>query len=187
MELSEKQKQILQDRHKKSLVRARKEAVKQHNKLRLERIQAAKTEALDVVKAVATDSKTRELALAMLYWGEGQKRDATSIANTDPQLLRFVLAVMRSNYSLTNNDFHCRIHGRADQAPDELISYWSKELKLPRRMFRGVLLDKRTRGKATFEAYKGICVLYFGNIAIQRKLKSIYNLYSRRVVEDLGL
>jgi len=122
-----------------------------------------------------------DLAFAMLYLGEGAKNNSTSIASSDPKILRFVLYILRRNHGITAVSIRCDLHLRMDQDESSLKKYWSRELNLPLTCFRYVAIDKRSEGKATYDTYKGVCLLNCGNIAIQRKIVSLYNLFCEKV------
>jgi hypothetical protein len=88
---------------------------------------------------------------------------------------------MEKLYDFDRRKVRCNLHLRADQNVSTLKKYWSKELKIPIKNFGGVSVDKRTIGRKTYIGYKGVCVLYYGNIAIQRRLVYL----SRRFCERL--
>jgi hypothetical protein len=165
---------------------ARQNAVIAHKAAKLKRLEAAKLEAEAVLEKIDMSKEVLDLAFAMLYLGEGAKGDATSIASSDPKILRFVIKVLIINYSLRPEDIRCDLHLRWDQNGEELKQFWSKELSIPIDRFKYVAYDKRSAGRATYEHYKGVCVLVCGNVAIQRKLMYLYNLFCDRV-EDLNV
>jgi len=122
----------------------------------------------------------------MLYLGEGAKKDTTAIASSSPMILRFALAVLKKNHNLDFSKIRCELHLRMDQDAVKLKLYWSEELRLPLSCFNYVAFDKRSTGKPTCDHYKGVCILQCGNIAIQRKLIYLYNLFCEKVIEIDG-
>jgi hypothetical protein len=70
-----------------------------------------------------------------------------------------------------------------DQDGDALKAYWSKELNVPLERFKYIAYDRRTEGRKTYDHYKGACLISCGNIAIQRKLIYLYNLFCDKVAE----
>jgi len=60
--------------------------------------------------------------------------------------------------------------------------FWAKELKLPIVNFKRVQIDKRTKGSKTYPHYKGVCNIRCGNIAIQRKLINIGNIFCQKTI-----
>jgi hypothetical protein len=75
-----------------------------------------------------------------------------------------------------------------DQDEDEIKQYWREQLGIPIEQFKYAVFDKRSVGRVTYDHYKGVCLLQCGNIAIQRKLISLYNLFCEKVssLNNLG-
>tara|TARA_B100000686_G_scaffold332582_1_gene397498 strand:- start:126 stop:818 length:693 start_codon:yes stop_codon:yes gene_type:complete len=165
--------------------KARQKAVLTHNAQKQARLEAAEQAASATIAQLSSTNATLDLALAMLYLGEGAKNNATSIANSNPMVLRFVLAVLFNNYGLTSQDIRCDLHLRADQNGTALQHYWARELKLPIECFKYVAYDKRSRNKPTYEHYKGVCVITCNQIAIQRKLIAVYNQFCTKISDDI--
>lgn len=186
VELNEKQKKVLKKKWRQALVDARVKAVLWHNEQKRFRLEMAEREAVkSLVEIDITDKSILDLALAILYLGEGSKKTpGTCLGNSDPKILKFFLAVLRNNYGINNESVKCELHLRADQDPEYIKEYWSKELEIPLKQFSTVSLDKRTKGRATYPSYKGVCVLRCGNIAIQRKLVYLSKVFCEKVIEN---
>lgn len=128
-----------------------------------------------------------DLAFAMLYFGEGAKKDRTSLGSSDPVILKFMLTVLKRNYGITAEMIRCDLHLRMDQDAVTTKQYWAEQLNLPEACFKYVAFDKRTEGKPTFDHYKGVCVITCSTIAIQRKLISLYTLFCDKIISlDTG-
>lgn len=184
IKLSSQQQIALAKSSEEGLKKARLKANQWHRDQKALRLSQAKEEAEETIRAIdPADHAVLDLAFAMLYLGEGAKGAVTSIANSDPKILRFVLAVLRHNYDIRPSQVKCDLHLRADQDPEELKAYWSSELGIPLENFRGCYIDQRSAGKATYDHYKGVCLLYCGSIAIQRKLIYMYNLFCEKVAK----
>lgn len=184
IELSDEQKQRLDQNYGTGLIKARAKAA-QWNKAQKElRLQIAKDDAQSILDQIRIDDNIVELALAMLYLGEGSKKGTTAIGCSDPLVMRFFLAVLIRKYKLEPSKIRFDLHTRLDQDPDEIRKYWAKELNLPVSMFKYVVADKRTEGKASYDHYKGVCVINCGSIAIQRKLISLYNQFCNKVIDE---
>jgi hypothetical protein len=186
--LTKKQKAVLLQRWKQGLQKARKGAVLWHNQQKKDRILNAEKEAMKALSLLdVTDKATLELALAILYLGEGSKKNlGTNMGNSDPLILRFFIFVLRKNYNFDMNKIRCELHLRADQNPKKIQAYWSKELGIPLRNFTSISVDKRTRGSITYPEYKGVCVLSCGTVAIQRKLVYLSRMFCEKVVSQKG-
>jgi DNA-binding transcriptional MerR regulator len=182
--LSDAQKTRLKQNSDIALIKARVKASDWHRSQKELRLQRAQEEAQVVLKNIKIDENIIELALAMLYLGEGAKQNTTAIGNSNPLILKFFLSVLLGKYQVNPVKIKCDLHIRADQNPEELKKYWSKELNLPLSNFRSVMVDIRTTGRTSYPNYKGVCLINCGSIAIQRKLISLYNLFCQKVIED---
>jgi hypothetical protein len=187
IELSEDQRtKLMRNRHD-GWARARVKAVESHQASKALRLLKAERDAKAVLERLEVNNDLLDLAFAMLYFGEGAKSGTTSIASSDPMILKFVLAVLARNYNVTSDQIRCDLHLRMDQDEFALKDYWSKVLNLPLSAFRYAAFDKRSAGKKTYDHYKGVCVISCGNIAIQRKLVYLYKLFCERITElDAG-
>lgn len=187
VKLTEEQRALLVRNSEDGWAKARLRAVEVHRAQKSLRLLKAKQEAEKTLEQLELTPAVLDLAFAMLYFGEGAKNGNTSLASSDPKILRFVLAVLKKNYGVTSGMIRCDLHLRMDQVSDEIKVYWSNELNIPVERFKYVAYDKRTEGRPTYEKYKGVCVIICGQIAIQRKLMYLYNLFCDKVATmDMG-
>lgn len=185
--LTEEQRVRLMKNKQDGWLKARANAIESHRAAKLLRLKKAKEEAQITLEKIEITDAVLDLTFAMLYFGEGAKTDITSLASSDPTILRFVLGVLKRNYNVTSKMVHCDLHLRMDQDSNMLKKYWSEELKIPIDRFRYVAYDKRSAGKPTYDHYKGVCVISCGNIAIQRKLMYLYTLFCEKITQlDMG-
>ncbi len=170
--LSQTQKDKLHRDWQDALTKARKGAVLWHNKEKAKRLKSAEIDGLSLLKEIdMNDAKITELALAILYLGEGTKaKSETGMGSSDPLILKFFITCLRKIYRVPESKIKCELHLRADQDPSKMIEFWSKELRVSRDNFTKPYLDKRTEGKMTYDSYKGVCLIRCGQVAIQRKL-----------------
>lgn len=169
-----------------ALVKARQKAVIWHNVQKQKRLETAKMDALKTLRNInSTNKNILELALAVLYSGEGSKKNIeTALGSSDPLPLKFFLAILRNIYGINAAKIRCELYLRADQNPEKIKRFWARELKLPLKNFKQVSIDKRTRGSRTYPSYKGVCNLRCGNVAIQRKLIYLSEAFFRRTAEQ---
>lgn len=188
VKIQDKHKKVLERRWKEALIKARKKAVKWHNKQKALRMITAEKEAGGVIKNINfSNVETMELALSMLYLGEGFKnKSGTGIGNSDPMILSFFIKTLEKLYGIEPKDITCNLHLRADQDPLKLNLYWSRKLDIPIENFRKASLDKRTIGSKTYDSYNGVCVVKCGNVAIQRKLVYLSRIYCEKIIMSLG-
>ncbi|MDB5204619.1 MAG: hypothetical protein JWP09_647 [Candidatus Taylorbacteria bacterium] len=181
--LSQSQKDKLAENCRMGMIKGRKKAIIWHNKQKDDRLKLASVDAENVLLKI--DFKNRvmvELALSMLYLGEGFKKGCrTGMGNSDPLILKFFITTLEKTYGLDRSKVSCDLHLRADQDIEKMKKFWANELNLSVRQFISVSIDKRTEGKVTYKNYNGVCVVNCGNVAIQRKLVYL----SRRFCETI--
>ncbi|MBI4038764.1 hypothetical protein HY384_02285 [Candidatus Daviesbacteria bacterium] len=179
--LTQKQQLKLKRNWIRALGKARKQAAIWHNKQKQLRLKIAKEQALaTLAKINANDTSLVELALAMLYLGEGSKKSGTAIGNTDPLILKFFINALRVVYEFDVSRIKCELHLRADQDILKTKRFWAKELNIPISSFTSVSIDKRTVGSPTYPTYNGVCILQCGNIAVQRRLVYLSILFCEK-------
>lgn len=185
VKLTPAQKRKLLQNSEFALIAARKKAVLWHNSQKERRLKEAENQATEIIRSIdITDKKVLELALAILYMGEGTKRKLeTSIGSSDPLILKFFLATLKTLYNFDFKKVKCQLNLRADQNSQKMKRFWSKELGIPFDNFGYVNLDKRTIGSKTYPQYKGVCHVLCGNVAIQRKLMYLSEIFCRKVIK----
>lgn len=175
----------LEQRRKNALLFARTKASLWHREQKQLRIKEALRQATEFLNSLDWyDHRLTELALALLYMGEGFKKGTgagTGMGNSDPVILRFFLSTLEQLYGLRRGTFRYELHLRADQEPKKLVRFWAKQLRVAEGRFRSPVVDRRTVGRPTYPGYFGVCSIQCGNIAIQRKLVYIANLFCQRV------
>lgn len=180
--LSPEQSHSLALRKQEGLKKARNQAVLAHKAAKLERVRAAKIEADESLRNLTITTSTLDIALALLYMGEGSKNGTMSIASSDPRILQFYIATLGLNYDITPDKMRCELHLRVDQKPEEIKKYWSEILGISLCKFGYVAQDIRSKGKKTYEHYKGVCVVYGGSIAIRRKIMYLYTEFCEQII-----
>lgn len=169
-----------------ALVLARTKAVIWHNAQKQARLSLAEKEAQEVLRKINFGNpEIIELALAILYLGEGAKKSLkTALGNSDPLILRFFVRALNNIYGITPEQIRCELHLRADQDPTAMKKYWAEQLNLPLSSFRKASLDKRTKGTVTYSHYKGVCVVDCASVAIQRRLMYIAVGFCEQIASD---
>jgi hypothetical protein len=188
VKLTPKQKDRLLASKLMALTRARAKAVLWHNAQKTARLLEAEKQAIRTLKNTRITQNVLELALAILYLGEGNKSSVgTTMGSSDPLILKFFVESLKRLYGITPSKIKCQIHIRADQDPKRLRKFWSRQLNLPLKNFTSVSIDKRTQGSATYSSYKGVCVVSCGTSAIQRKLIYLSRMFCEDVISNGGV
>lgn len=175
VELTKSQKNRLRNQWQLGMIKARKKAVLWHNFQKAKRLERAEREAEAVLKNLNLNNKNiLDLALSMLYLGEGFKKSLNvGMGNADPNVLRFLIHVLKNNYQISKNALTAQLHLRADQNEQKEIRYWAKILNISEKNFKWTQFDRRTANRKTYSYYHGVCAIYCYDVAIQRKLLSI--------------
>jgi len=182
IELTEEQRTKLMKNSQDGWKKAREQAVISKNIAKAKRIAKAAHQAnLTYAELPKKSDAVLELALAMLYFGEGAKKNTTSLGASDPTMLRFFITSTEALYNKNRHDFRYDLHLRDDQDDEELRKFWSSELKIQPEKIKYIVKDKRTVGKPTVDGYRGVCLVTVGDISIQRRLIALYNIYCSEV------
>lgn len=89
-------------------------------------------------RSVLSDKETRLLIAGLsLYWAEGSKvgNFTVDFANSNGTMNLIFLKMLRSIYRVDENRLRVYTYCYANQNPLELVSYWSKLLKIPSSQF----------------------------------------------------
>ncbi len=166
----------------KSLANARGKAINWHNLQKKNRLLLAENEALGVLLNINLHNKILlEIALAMLYLGEGSKNNLTSLGNTNPLIVKFFIKSVGVLFGIDRSQIRSEIHLRNDQDGNEMICYWSSQLDIPKNKFTAIK-DKRPVKSKTYSNYKGVCVVRCGKIAIQRRITYLGEEFCRKII-----
>jgi len=170
IELSDKQKGRLHKKWLEGLIKARTIASEIHKKERLLRIKKIKKEASLFSSKVVLNKNLGELIFSVFYLAEGGKREnALVVANSNPAILKAFLNLLRFVYDIDESKIRCCLHLRRDQIESNLLNFWSKNLGVCKKQFHKTQFDKRTT-KPTYKWYKGVCVVTYFNMNLQRKI-----------------
>jgi predicted transcriptional regulator len=170
VKLSKEQIERLERRRLANLAKGRAKALLINKTAKLERIKKIQREVKKFMSEIKINKKLGELIFAIFYLAEGTKREnSITFANSDPNLLKAFLNLFRYLYRPNESRFRCCLHLRKDQPEEKLKNYWSRILKIPKSQFHKTQFDKRTI-KPTFKDYKGVCVIIYFDINLQRRL-----------------
>jgi hypothetical protein len=113
----------------------------------------------------------------MLYWAEGEKRrNATGLANSDPEVLRFFVAFLRAYFGVPDEKFRLRCHLYPDHTDDQqrIEAFWLDALSLPQQCLTKSAVNvysKHSQRKRTNMLPHGTCRVRVGSTRI---VQSIY-------------
>ncbi|MBM3206414.1 MAG: hypothetical protein FJZ43_02240 [Candidatus Staskawiczbacteria bacterium] len=170
IELTKEQKERLLQNRKLGLISAQKKGGQWHAYQGNQRRAVIRRDIEKLFPKKVFNKKTGELIIAAFYLAEGSKKEnAFSIANSNPTILKCIINLLRYLYALDESKFRCCLHLRNDQNEKKVKNYWSNLLNIPKEKFHKTQFDKRTT-KKTYRYYKGVCVVYYFDIALQRRV-----------------
>ncbi len=187
IELTSEQRTRLYDRDVASNGRTRALAMEAHRKARQARITASKTRAEAFLDALDDLHAANHISAAMLYLAEGAKGEgAFGFANSNPQVIRYWLYLLRTSFSIDESKFRIQIMCRADQDVEELLKYWKNVTGIERHI-RGTV-DRRTEGKPTKRTnYRGVCKILYHDISMRRYLDALAQSLMDRALDGTAV
>jgi transcriptional regulator with XRE-family HTH domain len=186
IKLTPKQIEKLNQNRTNALAKGRKKAIIWHNAKKEKRLRIAESDAKKTLQGIDfTDKSILELTLAILYFGEGFKKNIeTGLGSSDVVMMKFFVTLLKNLYWVNAKKMRCELYLRADQNPQRMKRFWSKKIGLPLSCFKQVNVDKRTVGSKTYPHYKGVCSVRCGNVAIQRKLVFLNNMFCEQIIKQ---
>ncbi len=170
IKLSEKHKRKLLDNWNNGLISARKKAALWHKQDGENRRIAIKNDVKNFFSNIDIDKKVGELLMATFYLAEGTKKESCFVfANSNPEILQGIIKLLRFSYKIDELKFRCCLHLRKDQNEEQIKDFWSKTLNIAKSQFLKTQFDRRTI-KKTYKHYKGVCVLHYYDMALQRRI-----------------
>jgi len=130
------------------------------------------------------EKDTAKIALAMLYLGEGSKKQRGSLmfGNSDPFVVSLFLCLLRYCYRIDESKFRCTLQCRADQNIEKLQNFWSKITKISLSQFYKARIDPRTIGRPSKNLnYKGVCRIDYFSADLFIELKQIAEIISKEI------
>lgn len=124
-------------------------------------------------------SEISRLSLALLYLTEGSKsvKGQLMFGNSNPNIIKLFLKLLRKCYDVKENMFRCTLQCRADQNINGLEEFWSKTTKIPLNLFYKARIDPRSiKSKTKKKDYKGVCRINHFSGHIRNELDIIANI-----------
>lgn len=152
-----------------------------------ERYRKARAEAYKLGENVASmipdNHAVHELALAMLYLGDGDKTgNRVQIANTDPAVLEYFLWAMEELYDIERTEMSLRLNliEAARSLESEMIEWWADVLGCAVDRFQKTQFDGRSKSTHITEDYRGVCTITYGDTYLSERLMGVYSAYFNR-------
>lgn len=121
-----------------------------------------------------------ELALAMLYLGEGgKKRGSVQLANMNPQVLRFFLWALRRLYQIDEARLAFRLNLAAAARPSEsaCLEWWCQQLGCRPEQFTATQFDRRSKSAEFSTGYHGVCTVSYHDTRLHAYILGLAEAY----------
>lgn len=144
-----------------------------NREMKRRRIEAARQKAIPIVRELARDHNALMLMASALYMGEGAKADDQFwIGNSDPQIIRAWLAILRKTFRIDESKFRCQLAISLGMDEEALKVYWSSVTVIPLSQFIKSSV-KKVSGSRKREGYKGVCMIIYHSLEVRRLLDAI--------------
>jgi hypothetical protein len=148
------------------------------------RLEAAKVEALPHAKRLSNDRQALQLMAAPLYIGEGSKgEDQFAFANSDPQVIRTWMSLLRRNFEIDEGKFRCRLTISVGMDEEGVKQFWSEITGVPTSQFTRSTVDRRV-SKRPREGYRGVCAVHYFSLEVRRYLDALAQGVIDELLED---
>ncbi len=114
----------------------------------------------DLVKAkdearALINSKHKYLVsiLAMLYWAEGDNKNAFSFTNTNSDMISMFIGILEKCFQINTDKLKITIRYFTGMNRNKCLKHWSKVTKVPKKQINMYYNDGGNRGRTEF----GIC------------------------------
>lgn len=128
---------------------------------------------------------TLKLFLAALYWAEGAKNKKVSGAifvNTDPNLCKLYVTLLRRCYNIDESRFRIRLHLHYYHGIKETRRFWSSLLQVPEGQFGKIHIKARSKTKKFRKNFGGICFIRYTDSDLRRELLEISRQFCELII-----
>jgi len=135
-----------------------------------------------VLAALPHETAVDELALAMLYLGEGSKSgNRVQLASADASILRYFVQALVHIYGIDMErlSFRLNLVEAARPIEQQLKLWWSQQLGCPLNRFIKTQFDPRSRTAELTGDYHGVCTVTYYDTYLQQRLLGLAHAYIR--------
>ncbi len=135
---------------------------------------------VNIVSNLPDDNAIHELALAMLYLGEGDKTgNRVQIASTDPMILQYFLWGMEKLYKVDRKLVSLRLNliELARPLEKQMLEWWAFQLFCSTTQFAKTQFDPRSKRTEITGDYHGVCSITYNDTYLYERLTGVYSAY----------
>ena len=147
--------------------RSRSEAVTQWNITELHK------KPVKIKTVFSEEEEHLRLAGVMLYWAEGCKGWSTvKFVNSDPMMIRLFLRFLREICGIWEERLKLLIHMYPDHDESELINFWSKNTRVPKKNFYKSFIHKGAKRTYKKKALYGTITVNYSDKKLLERINS---------------
>lgn len=161
--------------------------VSQAREINQRRFKAARRDAfqsgVESIANLSMNNEVHELALAMLYLGEGDKTgNRVQIANTNSDVLQYFLWAVETVYGIDRADMTLRLNLVEIARPHEsrMKTWWANQLSCSLSQFIKTQFDQRSQASELTGDYHGVCTITYNDTYLYERLVGVYSTYMDR-------
>jgi transcriptional regulator with XRE-family HTH domain len=143
----------------------------------------------EVVSRLPDDASVEELALAMLYLGEGSKSgNRVQLASTDASILCYCVGALVRLYAIdtTRLSFRLNLVEAARPHEDVFRVWWVEQLACAAEQFLKTQFDARSKATELTGDYRGVCTVTYHDTYLQQRLLGLADSYLKSRCESIG-
>lgn len=139
----------------------------------LDTIEGYLNESKKEITRVTLDRFYKRLICSLLYWCEGIKNHYNGVAfvNSDPNLIRVFLRLLRESFDIDEKKLHACIHLHTYHDPNKQLRFWSRVTGIPQAQFIKPY-QKTNTGKRIRKEYPGCVAVRYHSNDVARQLLS---------------
>lgn len=128
--------------------------------------------------------KLLEISALMLYLGEGAKTGFTvDFANSDPRLLKLFMLYLKNICQVRGSRLRFYLYCFSNQKPHTLISFWSKQLHVKRKLFTKPYVRKVSSNNRTRAMKHGVLHIRYSDKKLLHKILADIDQFSQKLVK----
>jgi hypothetical protein len=138
------------------------------------------------VAVLPDDAPVHELALAMLYAGEGSKHSGhVEMANTNPDVLRYFCWALRQLYGVGEPrlSFRLNLVEGARSSEVEHVAWWCGQLGCSSEKFHKSQFDTRKPTSVITDGYHGVCTVWLNDTRLQQRILGLAWTYMQQLIK----
>jgi len=149
----------------------------------------ARAKSVESLKNIKITREKAKILVGILYWCEGAKYPASNFvafSNSDIDLVVSFMKLFRLAFQPKENKLKASLQLHSTHNEKEMISFWSKTLKIPKLQFYKSTITKPTKNMKRKD-YKGTCTVRYYDAYLLLEIMGVFEEFSRKMKNDGGV